>query len=230
VSSVRRHPAAGRVVEVGSERLERWCAGFGARHGEPVTAQRVGAELVLTAADGATAALSSPFPAPDEVTGLAGPSGLLDWAARSRRCAVLLVRRGGYACAVVETGGVAPGGVLASKVGTRYVQSRTAAGGWSQQRFARRRENQARDLVRAVADVAARVLTVPELAWLVTGGDRPLVEEVFADGRLSAVRSLPRGPHLAVGDPRADLVKALPERLRTVRVVLTEPESDPANP
>jgi len=40
--------------------------------------------------------------------------------------------------------GVASGDRLtAHKVGTRYVQSRTAAGGWSQQRFARRRTNQA---------------------------------------------------------------------------------------
>ena len=31
----------------------------------------------------------------------------------------------------------------AHKVGTRHVQSRTAAGGWSQQRYARRRANQA---------------------------------------------------------------------------------------
>ena len=56
--------------------------------------------------------------------------------------AVVLVRRGGYAV------GVASGDRLtAHKVGTRYVQSRTAAGGWSQQRFARRRANQADGLV-----------------------------------------------------------------------------------
>ncbi|MGL5852830.1 MAG: Vms1/Ankzf1 family peptidyl-tRNA hydrolase, partial [Phycicoccus sp.] len=66
---------------------------------------------------------------------------------------LVLVRRGGYAV------GVAAGGRLAThKVGTRYVQSRTAAGGWSQQRFARRRANQADELVGATADVAARIV------------------------------------------------------------------------
>ena len=40
--------------------------------------------------------------------------------------------------------GVAEGDrLVASKVDSYYVQGRTAAGGWSQQRFARRRENQA---------------------------------------------------------------------------------------
>ena len=66
---------------------------------------------------------------------------------------VVLVRRGGYACALVSGGSVAE-----SKVGTRHVQSRTAAGGWSQQRFARRRGNQADALVEAVAGHALRIL------------------------------------------------------------------------
>ena len=61
--------------------------------------------------------------------------------------AVLLLRRGGYAVALA-----AEDGLLAHKVGSRHVQSRTAAGGWSQQRFARRRGNQADALVGAVDD------------------------------------------------------------------------------
>ena len=49
----------------------------------------------------------------------------------ARRCPR---RRGGYAVGLASGGGF-----TASKVGSRHVQSRTAAGGWSQQRFARRR-------------------------------------------------------------------------------------------
>ena len=76
----------------------------------------------------------------------AGPAGLATWAEPPHRTGLVLVRRGGYAV------GVAAGERLtASKVGTRYVQSRTAAGGWSQQRYARRRVNQADELVAAVA-------------------------------------------------------------------------------
>ena len=66
---------------------------------------------------------------------------------------VLLIRRGGYAV------GLARGAAFAeSKVGKRHVQSRTAAGGWSQQRFARRRGNQADELVRAVTEHTLRIL------------------------------------------------------------------------
>lgn len=218
-----------KVVEVGAARLPRWCAGFAERHGGPVAAVRDGERLVLTGGDGATAALAPGFAWPDAVTGL---EEALAWVVEPRRCAALLVRRGGYACALVDTLRAGAAAVTASKVGTRYVQSRTAAGGWSQQRFARRRENQARDLARAVADVAVRLLLpapgAPPLAdWLVTGGDRALVGEVLADPRLRPLTELPRGPHLALGDPRAADVRRLPELVGVVRIDLTEPEPEP---
>jgi Actinobacteria/chloroflexi VLRF1 release factor len=200
-----------RTVSVDAARLGRWCAGFAERHGDP-SATRDGVRLVLAAPDGATAALEPPFPLPD---GVAGLDAVLSSVTESRRCAVLLVRRGGYACAVVDGDRV-----TASKVGTRYVQSRTAAGGWSQQRFARRRENQARDLTGAAADVAVRLLVDAPVEWLVTGGDRPLVADVLADRRLSRLAELPRGPHLALGDPRGDVVRALPELIAKVRIDL----------
>ena len=50
------------------------------------------------------------------------------------------------------------GTLTAAKVGSRHVQSRTAAGGWSQQRFARRRGKQADELVDAVVRHARRIL------------------------------------------------------------------------
>ena len=87
----------------------------------------------------------------------AGPTHLVavDWF-RHDPLGIILVRRGGYAV------GLAHGDRLtAHKVGTRYVQSRTAAGGWSQQRFARRRANQADGLVGAVAEHAVRLLGAP---------------------------------------------------------------------
>lgn len=214
----------GKQIEIGGARLSRWCAGFGERHGEPVSAARDGTVLRLTATDGATASVLPSFALPDAVADLPG---LLAWIGEPRCCAVLLVRRGGYACARVELSGRG-GTVAASKVGTRYVQSRTAAGGWSQQRFARRREGQARELVGAVADVAARLLLPvgspgAGVGWLVTGGDRPLVDAVLADPRLRPLTTLPRGAHLAVGDPRSDVVRALPEKLSAVRITVSEP-------
>jgi Actinobacteria/chloroflexi VLRF1 release factor len=201
-----------RTLQVDAVRLERWCARFEERHGGPLSAVRQGHRFVLAAPDGSTAALDPGFPLPAEAGSLPD---VIGWATGRRRCAVLLVRRGGYACAVVDGSRV-----VASKVGARYVQGRTAAGGWSQQRFARRRENQARDLVDAVADVAARLLVGATAEWLVTGGDRPLVADVLADRRLAALAKLPRGPHLALGDPRSDVVRALPELIGKVRIDL----------
>ena len=84
--------------------------------------------------------------------------------------AVVLVRRGGYAV------GVASGDRLtAHKVGTRYVQSRTAAGGWSQQRFARRRANQADELVGAARSTRCGCSPASGPAGVVLGGDKALV-------------------------------------------------------
>ena len=220
-----------RTVSVDAGRLARWCEGFAARHGGPPAVLRDGPALVLTAPDGSVARLLPPFPLPDTATDL---DGVLSWVAADRRCAVLLVRRGGYACVAVDGGTV-----TASKVGTRYVQSRTAAGGWSQQRFARRRENQAQGLVEAAVETALRVLLGahaegmhtgpatraqrPGSEWLVTGGDQPLVSKALADPRLRVLAGLPRGPHLAVGDPRSDVVRALPDLIRRVSIQLTEP-------
>jgi hypothetical protein len=111
-----------------------------------------------------------------------------------------------------------------SKVGTRYVQGRTAAGGWSQQRFARRRDNQTADLVGTAAEHALRLL-VPALPvdGLVTGGDAPLIERLLADPRLGPLAALPVVAHLAVGDPRSDVLRDVPVQVRKVRIDLVDP-------
>ena len=86
------------------------------------------------------------------------------------------------------------------KVGQRHVQGRTKAGGQSQQRFARRRDNQAREAYEAAADHAVRVLRPFRPGPVVTGGDRPAVDEVLADPRLRGLTVVE--PWLAVPDPR----------------------------
>lgn len=103
------------------------------------------------------------------------------------------------------------------------MQARTAAGGWSQQRFARRREKQADELVAAVVDYAVRLIipALPVVA-VVTGGDLPLIDSVLADPRLAALRGLPRGPHLAIGNPDRTLLGELPELLTRVRIDLSD--------
>src|SRR5262249_51084859 len=85
-----------------------------------------------------------PMPAPAGGTWPADPADLAGLiaghAAEDRTVGVFLVRLGGFAAGVF-TG--SPPRLISSKVGTRLVHGRSAAGGQSQQRFARRRENQA---------------------------------------------------------------------------------------
>src|SRR3989440_4207391 len=178
---MRARPAAGggRWVEVDPPRLSRWLAGFAERHG-PYEATSGPDAPRLVAADGALAELHAP-PGAEAATDV---DAFVAEAARARRIGLLLARRGGVAV------GVAVGDALeVSKVDSRYVQGRTAAGGWSQHRFARRRENQARAAAAEGADIAVRLLVpaAARLAAVVTGGDRRAVDAILADGRPAAV-------------------------------------------
>ncbi len=218
MSSSGRDRTGPRTVHTDADRFTRWVAGFEQRHGPcQITAAQDGG-LLLVGADGEQAQVTSLVP-----LDLRGPAHDVEELVAAVRtaapCAVVLVRRGGYAVAVVQLGPRPQ--VLASKVGTRYVQGRTAAGGWSQQRFARRRANQAGELVGAVTEHAARLLVRDDVCWLATGGDRALVEAVLADPRLRRLSALPRGPHLEVGDPRSDVVAGLATRLMQLRIRLT---------
>ncbi len=136
-------------------------------------------------------------------------------AAASVPLLVVAARRGGYGVAVVRDGRV-----LAGKVGRRYVQGTTAAGGWSQQRFARRRGNQtdklARDAGAVLRQVLGAALPVGPVAVAVAG-DRALVEGVL-DG--SPAAALPRLGPLEVGEPRRADLDELAERVLAVRVTV----------
>jgi hypothetical protein len=206
-------PAAGggRWVSVPPERLERWLAGFADRHG-PVSTTAADDLVVVTAADGATAACEVPFPP------LVGD--LVRHALEPRRVGVLLVRLGGYAAGVF-----AGRELVASKVGSRQVHGRSAAGGQSQQRFARRREGQARVALDAAADNCARIL-LPEVGSLdavVVGGDRTAVDAVLSDRRLAPLLPLVAGRLLDVPDPRHKVLAESPDLFRAVRIRLVEP-------
>ena len=172
----------------------------------------------MTAPDGATAAFLPPWPF--EGGDLAG---LVEHVLRPRTVALVLVRRGGFAM------GVAHGDTLvASKVGTRHVQGRTKAGGWSQQRYARRRAAQADTAFAAAADAAVGVLLprVSDLDGLVTGGDRAAASSVLSDPRLRALASLPKAPFLAVPDPRRRVLEEAVSRSRAVRIEVFDPDLD----
>jgi Actinobacteria/chloroflexi VLRF1 release factor len=146
--------------------------------------------------------------------------GFMASAMQPRRIGLVLARKSAYAV------GVALGpDLVVSKVDSHYVQSRTAAGGWSQQRFARRRENQAKAAAGSAADTVARML-VPEaasLASVVTGGDRRTIDAIFGDRRLDRIVLLVHDRFLDVPEPRLAVLRHAIAAARAVRIRVIDP-------
>jgi hypothetical protein len=205
-----------RSVTVPAPRLAPWIDNFSSRHGEPSTAVTAD-EVRLVSPDGAEAVITVPFPplsvADDPM------ASLLAHVSTERRVGAILVRKGGFAVGVFDGSRL-----VTSKVGSSYVQGKTKAGGWSQQRYARRRDNQSRKAYEEAADEAVRVL-LPELTGLaavVTGGDKPAIAAVLADPRLAALRPLVQDRVHPVADPRLRVLAAFPEQFRAVTIRLNE--------
>lgn len=177
------------LVNVPPSRFVRWVDNFERSHGSTSLTVSAGA-LLGVADDGSTFTAVLPFAAPYD--GQADVAAFLADATAPGEWGVLLVRKGGFA--VARLAGVQ---MVEHKIGQRHVQGRTKAGGQSQQRFARRRGNQARQAYEAAADHAARILR-PGL--VVTGGDHGAVDEVLSDQRLARMSVV--GPWLPVPDPR----------------------------
>jgi hypothetical protein len=208
-----------RWIEVAPERLAGWLAEFAQRHGllaaEPDTST-----IVFLAADGAAAECHVPFPPLPQPT--ADPALIAAHALADRTVGVLLVRLGGYAAGVF-TGPAAQ--LAASKVGSRLVHGRSAAGGTSQQRFARRREKQAAEALGAAADTAAAVLGgfAGKLDAVVLGGDRRAIAGLRDDPRLRPYFELAVDRFLTVPDPRLVVLRGAARQFRAVRIQLTGP-------
>jgi peptide subunit release factor 1 (eRF1) len=142
-------------------------------------------------------------------------------AAADRTVAVLLVRLGGYAAGVFSG---APPRLEASKVGARQVHGRSAAGGWSQHRFARRREKQAATALDAAADTAVAVFGphLRRLDAVVLGGDRRTVAGLRDDPRLAPYLDRAVERFLTVPDPRLAVLRETPRMFRSVRIRITD--------
>jgi hypothetical protein len=202
----------------------------------------------FTAADGSVAECHPPFPPPggvamlaargadsatdaatDSVNGAAAPAdaaaiaeAFAAHARRPRTVSVLLVRLGGYAAGVF-TG--YPPMLQDSKVGSRLVHGRSAAGGWSQHRFARRREKQASEALDAAAGAAVAIFgkrPVTRLDAVVLGGDRRAVAELRDDPRLAPYFQLAAERFLTVPDPKRAVLLETPRLFTAVRIRLTE--------
>ncbi|KWW99929.1 hypothetical protein LI90_1569 [Carbonactinospora thermoautotrophica] len=204
--------------------MARWLEGFAERH--QVVRTVAGPEAVrFEGADGAVAEAEVPFPPLRD--GLGEHAGLVsdalaEHALRDRVVGVLLVRAGAHAAGVFEGTRL-----VASKVGTRLVHGRHRAGGWSQQRFARRREGQAREALKAAAEDAVRVLEphLGRLAAVVLGGDRRAVDALREEPRLRPVFTLAVARFLPVPEPRLAVLRSTPALFRAVRIRVTDPRA-----
>jgi len=196
-------------VLVPAGRFVRWVANFEDSHG-PSTLKVDSGALDGRAVDGSRFTARLAFGTTYEGEPIASP--FANAAVVPEDWGVLLVRKGGFAIARLSGPSL-----TASKVGQRHVQGRTKAGGQSQQRFARRRSNQARQAYQAASDHATRLLA--GLGPIVSGGDRVAVREVLADPRLDALR--PVELWLPVPDPRRAVLERAIADAQSLRVEVT---------
>jgi Actinobacteria/chloroflexi VLRF1 release factor len=212
---------AQRWLDISPERVEGWLASFAERHGATETTLDDRREIAtVRAADGSVAACHAPFP-PLSMSAAGSGADLAAHASADRNVGVLLVRLGGYAAGVFAG---APPRLVTSKVGSRLVHGRSAAGGTSQHRFARRREKQAREALEAAADNAAAVFRGfgSTLDALVLGGDKRSMAALRDDARLRPYFDVAVDRFLTVPDPRLAVLQDAPRLFRAVRILLAE--------
>ncbi|HEV7453238.1 MAG TPA: acVLRF1 family peptidyl-tRNA hydrolase [Pseudonocardiaceae bacterium] len=220
MSRTRELAAGGRAVEVEPERLAGFLDRFAAGHGGAVATAVTPQQVDVTAVDGWTASVPVPFgllPAQSGQRDGIAVDDLLVHLMVPRTIGLLLVRLGGYSVGIARAGVV-----LTSSTGSRLVHGRTAAGGQSQQRFARRREGQARVALQAAANTAVRVLLprATELDAIVVGGDTTALRTLAADPRLSALLERAEPRVLDIPEPRRTVLDEAARRARCVEVQL----------
>ena len=204
-------------MRVAPERLRGWLTRFSASHGA-VTSTVTAAQVVVSATDGAVARLGltwGPLAADGDPL-----DALIVQATAAHRFGVLLVRKGAHAVALFDSTTM-----VCHRRGTHYVQGRTKAGGWSQPRYARRRQNQAeRSYAKAAEDAAAVLLGRAGIEALFTGGDGAGIAAVLATPSLAPLGQLPRPEPrvLPVADPTVAVLREFGERVRSVPIILNE--------
>jgi hypothetical protein len=209
-----------REVWVAPERIAGWIDRFGDRHGG-FLATGTDEVLNLVAGDGEAARLTLPgrsLSVGDDPVGA-----LIAAATDPRVLGLLLIRRGGYSVGVAE--GAA---IVAHRSGTRYLQGRTAAGGWSQQRFARRRANQAKAALDKAREAVVDVVMprAADLDEVVAAGERQAVREVLSDPEVHVLGGLLRQDMLPSGPATYAALGDLLTRARSVSVLMTTGRDD----
>ena len=211
-------PGGGIVVEVVGDRLIGWVNRFSGRNNGLLSVVGDNTHVRITGGNGTVANLAVPFG--PMASGDREPlEALLNYLATLGELGIVLVRGGAHSVGVARAGIV-----LNSSTDRAYLQGRTAAGGWSQQRFARRRGNQRAASLDSAADTVARVLlpVAASLDGLVLGGDRAGLTMVMADARLAALNSLPSRTFADIAEPRRAVLDEVAARSLAVSITVTD--------
>jgi hypothetical protein len=225
MSRVRPAAGGGKTVEVTADRIVGWYARFTQRHQNVRTVELSTQSLLVEALDGATASASVPFPplvVAEPTTDLDSALGLVvAHLARPRLVGLVLVRLGGHSVGIARAGAV-----LVSATDHLPVHGRNKAGGWSQQRFARRRVGQARVAVQHTAADVRRVLgtRVRELSAVVLGGDVQALAALRAEPGLAEVFALAQPRVLDVPEPRRAVLDEAARRVFGLEILVREPD------
>ncbi|RSD17219.1 acVLRF1 family peptidyl-tRNA hydrolase [Amycolatopsis eburnea] len=215
MAKARQVAGGGRAVAVPPERLRGWIERFSLSHGGITGTEAAPDEVRVTAADGTTATATVPF-GPLEEPSL---DALVAHALVPRRIALLLVRLGGHSVGIARDGRVE-----VSRTDRHLVHGRSAAGGWSQQRFARRRAGQARHALQDAAKDALEVLVprLSEVDAVVLGGDRRALDGLRADRGLAPLFARAEPRMLEIGEPSFAVLEEAATRAVSVQVTLRD--------
>ncbi|MET3803575.1 hypothetical protein ABIB25_000559 [Nakamurella sp. UYEF19] len=214
----RPRPAAGGgiEVEISAHRVVGWVNRFAGRNNGVDDLVAHPDRLELLAGDGTVATLEVPF-GPMSIGSREPVEALVSHLASVGLLGVILVRGGAH-----SVGTAKDGVVLSSSTDRAYLQGRTAAGGWSQQRYARRRGNQLTASLDDAASTAARVLLpfVGRFGGLVLAGDASAIRKVMAEPALQPLAQLPSRMFGDIPEPRRAVLDAVAERSLVVRIVV----------
>jgi hypothetical protein len=223
VSAVGRpRPAGGGgiEVEISAHRVVGWVNRFAGRNTGVEDLRAFPDRLEILGGDGTLARIEVPF-GPMSVGDREPVEALVSHLAGIGLVGLILVRGGAH-----SVGTAKDGVVLSSSTDRAYLQGRTAAGGWSQQRYARRRGNQLTASLSDAANTAERVLLpfAPRMGGLVLAGDASALRKVMAEPGLQALLALPSRTFGDIPEPRRAVLDAVAERSLVVRIVVRTKE------
>ncbi len=214
-------PAAGGgiEVEISASRVVGWVNRFAGRNSGVSDLMASPDQLEIRAGDGTLAMLEVPF-GPMSIGGREPVEALVNHLAGLGLLGLILVRGGAHSIGTAKDGVV-----LSSSTDRAYLQGRTAAGGWSQQRYARRRGNQ---LTASLADAASTVERVllpfaDRLGGVVLAGDAAALQRVMSESALQPLAGLPSRMFGDIPEPRRVVLDAVAQRSLVVRILVRTP-------